>query len=136
MINPKRLVELARKWQRMASTECNRISYPRSYFANKGHFVVYTTDKKRFMVPLEYLGQNVFNELFRMSEEEFGIPSHGAITFPCDSTFLEYVISLVRGLMPEELQNALLTSIATCHYLASTSLVQAQSHQQTLLFGY
>ncbi|KAJ0077642.1 auxin-responsive protein SAUR64-like [Pistacia vera] len=137
MINPKRLIELARKWQRMASAKRRRISYPRSFVADEGHFVVYTTDKKRFMVPLEYLSQNVFIELLRMSEEEFGLPTEGAITLPCDSTLLKYVIALVRGRMPAELEKALLTSIATCHQLASCSFAQGQSHhQQTLIFGY
>ncbi|KAJ0077394.1 hypothetical protein Patl1_35793 [Pistacia atlantica] len=82
MISPKRLIELARKWQRMASAKRRRILHPRSLVADKGHFVVYTTDEKRFMVPLEYLSQNVFIELLRMSEEEFGLPTHGAITLP------------------------------------------------------
>ncbi|KAJ0076695.1 hypothetical protein Patl1_35811 [Pistacia atlantica] len=68
----------------MASAKRRRIPYPRSSVANKGHFVVYTADKK----------------------------SDGAITLSCDSTLLEYVISLVRGHMPQELENAL------CWYLA------------------
>ncbi|XP_044507137.1 auxin-responsive protein SAUR62-like [Mangifera indica] len=135
MINPKRFVDLTRKWQKMASAKRRRISYPRSFVADKGHFVVYTTDEKRFMVPLEFLTQIVFKELLRLSEEEFGLPSHGAIILPCDSTFLEYVISLVQGRIPEELEKALLTSIATCHHLASSSLAPGQS-QQTLIFGY
>ncbi|KAJ0077497.1 hypothetical protein Patl1_35823 [Pistacia atlantica] len=136
MISPKRLIELPMKWQRMASAKRRRILYPRSLVADKGHFVVYTTDEKRFMVPLEYLSQNVFIELLRISEEEFGLPTHGAITLPCDSTLLKYVILLVRGHMPAELEKALLTSIATCHHLASSSLTQGQGHQQTLILGY
>ncbi|KAJ0077643.1 auxin-responsive protein SAUR64-like [Pistacia vera] len=108
MINTKKLHKLARKWQRTASAKCRRISYPKSganldpLVADKGHFVVYTTDEKRFMVLLEYLSQNVFIELWRMSEEEFGLPTHRAITLPCDSSLLEYVISLVQGRMPAD----------------------------------
>ncbi|KAK1588357.1 hypothetical protein Q3G72_022443 [Acer saccharum] len=78
---------------------------------------------------------NVFIEFLRMSEEDFdlpsheaqkseeeyGHPSHGAITLPCDSTMFEYVASLVGRRMPEELETALITSIATCHQLASSS---------------
>ncbi|KAL5856156.1 hypothetical protein ACOSQ3_005990 [Xanthoceras sorbifolium] len=100
-INPKRLIEMARKWQRMAVARHRRISYPGSgeildgLVADKGHSVVYTTDKKRFMVPLEYLSRNVLIELQRMSEEEFGLPSNGAITLPCDSMVFDYVVSLV-----------------------------------------
>ncbi|KAJ0077395.1 hypothetical protein Patl1_35794 [Pistacia atlantica] len=76
------------------------------------------------------------SELLRMSEEEFGLPSKGAIILPCDSALLEYVISLIQRHMPEELENAVLTSMATCHHLASSSLAQGQSHQQTLIFSY
>ncbi|KAJ4715920.1 Auxin-responsive protein [Melia azedarach] len=138
MINPKRLVALARKWQRMAVVKQRRISYPTSpdpFVADKGHFVVYTTDKKRFMFPLEYLNRNVFRELLKMSEEEFGHQIQGAITLPCDNTLLEYVISLVRRRIPEELEKNLLTSIVTCHQLASFSLSQEQNQQQTFIYG-
>lgn len=120
----------------MTSAKRRRISYPRSFVASKGHFAVYTTDKKRLMFSLEYLSRNVFMELLRMPEEEFGLPSQEAITLPCDSTVFEYMISLVQEHMPQELEKALLTTTATCHRLASSSLVQGQSHQQTLIFGY
>ncbi|KAK1572525.1 hypothetical protein Q3G72_034104 [Acer saccharum] len=71
--------------------------------------------------------------------EEFGLPIHGAVTLPCDSTMFEYVVSLVGRQMPKELEKALLTSVATCHRLASSSsssLAQGQIHQQQLIFGY
>ncbi|KAK3200026.1 hypothetical protein Dsin_023441, partial [Dipteronia sinensis] len=123
----------------MAAAKSRRISYPRSdenqdqSIAKKGNFIVYTNDGKRFMVPLEYLSRNVFTGFLRMAGEEFGLPSHEANTLPCDSTMFEYVVSLVRRWMPEELEKALLTSIASCHQLASSSsssLVQGQTHQQ------
>ncbi|KAI9184874.1 hypothetical protein LWI28_001980 [Acer negundo] len=85
----------------MAAAKCRRILYPRSDenqdqpIAKKGNIIVYTDDGKRFMVPLEYLSRNVFTELLRMAEEEFGLQSHGANTLPCDSTMFEYVVSLV-----------------------------------------
>ncbi|KAK0583228.1 hypothetical protein LWI29_034877 [Acer saccharum] len=41
------------------------------------------------------------------------LPSHIAITEPCDTTTFEYVISLVGRRVPDELEMALLTSIAT-----------------------
>ncbi|KAL9417456.1 hypothetical protein AB3S75_040442 [Citrus x aurantiifolia] len=142
MTNSKRLIQLARKWQKMAAMKRKRISFPRraaaqnSSVANKGHFVVYTTDNMRFTVPLEYLSRNVFIELLRMSEEEFGLPSNGPITLPCDSTFLNYVMTLVKGCIPEDLGKALLTSLPTCYFSASSSLALGQSHQQTLIYSY
>ncbi|KAL5791250.1 hypothetical protein ACOSQ2_006138 [Xanthoceras sorbifolium] len=72
------------------------------------------------------------NELLRMSEEEFGIPTNGPITLPCDSTFLKYVLSLVRGGISEDLEKSLLTSLATCHFSVS-SLDQGPSNRQTLI---
>ncbi|KAL9415549.1 hypothetical protein AB3S75_043775 [Citrus x aurantiifolia] len=142
MINSKRLIELARKWQKIETIKRRRISFPRraasqnSSVANKGHFVVYTTDEKRFTVPLEYLSRNVFIELLRMSEEEFGLPSFGPITLPCDSIFLNYVMSLIKGRMPEELEKVLLNFLPTSHFSASTSLGLAQSHQLTFIYSY
>ncbi|KAB1223286.1 hypothetical protein CJ030_MR2G002399 [Morella rubra] len=143
MINPKRVISLAKKWQRMAANKPKRISDPkpdgglRFSLADKGHFVVYTTDNRRFAVPLGYLTKRVFRELFRMSEDEFGLPSNGPITLPCGSIFLEYVIYLVQGHIPEDLEIALLTSMATCHGSASCSnIVPGQSHKRTLVYVF
>ncbi|KAH9654979.1 auxin-responsive protein SAUR64 [Citrus sinensis] len=142
MINSKRLVQLARKWQKIVATKRKRISFPRSVatqkssVANKGHFVVYTTDNTRFTVPLEYPSRSVFIELLRMSEEEFGLPSDGPITLPCDSTFFKYVMSLVKGCIPEDLVKALLTSLSTCRLSASSSLGVGHRHRHTVIYGY
>ncbi|XP_072980041.1 auxin-responsive protein SAUR68-like [Typha angustifolia] len=114
---------MARKWQKMAvsrrrqitaakpdtcydSDECSTTSV-----AEKGHFVVYTMEGKRFMVPLAYLGSRIFEELFNMSKEEFGLPGDGPITLPCDAVLLEYVMSLLRRRLSKEMELALLSSI-------------------------
>ncbi|XVE93954.1 hypothetical protein REPUB_Repub01dG0238600 [Reevesia pubescens] len=140
MINAKRLIELARKWQKMAAIKHRRISFPKGNrnedpVANsgKGHFAVYTTDKKRFVVPLKYLNTNLFRELLKMSEEGFGIPADGPINLPCDSSFLEYMMPFIQGCVPEDLEKALLTTLTTCHCPAFS---QGQNHQQALIFGY
>ncbi|RVW50953.1 Auxin-responsive protein SAUR66 [Vitis vinifera] len=77
---------MARKWQKMAGIGRRReISLPNARntrLADKGHFVVYSMDKRRFMVPLAYLSSSIFIELLRMSEEEFGLPGDGPITLP------------------------------------------------------
>nr|DAD46608.1 TPA_asm: hypothetical protein HUJ06_016545 [Nelumbo nucifera] len=117
MINHKKLVAMARKWQKLAAIGRRRISSARATMhrrsaANwwpmiKGHFVVYTADNGRFVIPLAYLSNPIFIELLRISEEEFGLPSDGPITLPCDAVFVEYIIS-----------------IATCRCLPSSSLHQ------------
>ncbi|KAH7574867.1 hypothetical protein ACOSP7_005852 [Xanthoceras sorbifolium] len=144
MISSKRLTEIARMWGKWAAMKRQRISFTRngdgqnlsSSVANKGHFVVYTADKARFTIPLKYLSRSVFEELLRMSKEEFGIPTNGPITLPCDSTFLKYILSLVRGGISEDLEKSLLTSLATCHF-SVTSLDQGLSHhQQTLICSH
>ena len=107
MVNPRKLIEMARKWHRVASLgrrastaqidaqlDSNACS---TSVADKGHFVVYTSDKKRFMVPLGYLESIIFVELLKMSEDEFGLPCDGPITLPCDAVFMDYILSLLRS---------------------------------------
>lgn len=144
MVNLKRLIVMARKWQKFAGEKRRSISFPKrsdqgksSSVANAGHFVVYTTDKKRFEFPLEYLSSNIFVQLFNMSEEEFGLPSEGPITLPCESSFLDYVIKLVHGQISQDLHQALLlTCMSTCHSSASSSDFLQNCHQQMLIFGF
>ncbi|KAL5791249.1 hypothetical protein ACOSQ2_006137 [Xanthoceras sorbifolium] len=131
MINSKRLVELARKWQKKAAVRRQRLSFTNngdglnsSSVSNKGHFVVYTTDKTRFTVPLKYLSRS------------FGLSINGPITLPCNSTFLKYVLSLFRGGMSEDLEKSLLTSLTTCHISVSLLGQEMSHHQQTLIYSY
>ncbi|PWA39489.1 SAUR-like auxin-responsive protein family [Artemisia annua] len=88
MMKALKLVRMARKWHKEASNSCNE------RMADKGHFVVYTTDHNRFVIPLRYLNTNIFRELLRMSEDEFGLPTDGPITLLCDSTLMSYLISM------------------------------------------
>ncbi|XP_052193052.1 auxin-responsive protein SAUR23-like [Diospyros lotus] len=52
----------------------------------KGYLAVYVGEaqKKRFLVPISYLNQPMFQDLLRKAEEEFGF-SHpmGGLTIPC-----------------------------------------------------
>ncbi|URE08633.1 Auxin responsive protein [Musa troglodytarum] len=44
-----------------------------------------------------YLKSNIFQELLRMSEEEFGVPvGDRPITLPCDAAFMEHVVASLR----------------------------------------
>lgn len=140
MISPKRLlaVLVAKKWQKFVAKQQKRISFPgglRSSLANKGHFVVYTTDDKRFEFPLECLRRSLFVELLRISEEEFGLPTDGPITLPCESLLLEYIISLVnKGYIAEDLEKTLLiTYISIGHCSVSSSHDSIQPSQNQML---
>ncbi|CAI9275695.1 unnamed protein product [Lactuca saligna] len=69
--NAKQLIKLNNKNQRDAP---------------KGYLAVYVGEiqRKRFLVPLSFLDQPLFQDLLRRSEEEFGF-NHpmGGLTIPC-----------------------------------------------------
>ncbi|KAH0714038.1 hypothetical protein KY290_006904 [Solanum tuberosum] len=145
MISTKKLIKMARKWQKFAAMQRKRILFPRndsdedscstssSSIIEKGHFVVYTADQARFVIPLVYLENEVIRQLLNMSEEEFGLPSGGPITLPCDSAFMNYIISLIKkGVAAGDLHKALLLSIPSC--FCSTSFHQETGTQQILVY--
>ncbi|KAL5738822.1 hypothetical protein ACOSP7_031583 [Xanthoceras sorbifolium] len=136
VINPKKLIKMARKWQRVAAFRRKRISLPKvdtSAVADEDHFVVYTTDRRRFTFPISYLSNYIFLELLRMSEEEFGLPSNGPITLPCDAIFMEYVVSLIQGRVDRQLQEAFLMSVASSRCSLCPSLHHYEQTSQQLL---
>jgi hypothetical protein len=127
MISAKRLVQMAKKWQRMAALARKRLTPAKetdgslcdtSSVASKGHCVVYSADGRRFEVPLVYLSTTVFGELLTMSQEEFGFISDGGrITLPCDAAVMEYILCLLRREASEDVERAFLSSmIRPCHY--------------------
>ncbi|KAI5669051.1 hypothetical protein M9H77_18904 [Catharanthus roseus] len=118
MISTRKLLRIARKWQNNAAI--GRISHENtntiacsssSPVAEKGQFVVYTADQKRYSFPIAYL--NIFRELLLMAEEDFGLPSDGPITLPCEAVFMEYLISLTKRGATKDIEKALLISICS-----------------------
>ncbi|KAK7404331.1 hypothetical protein VNO78_05133 [Psophocarpus tetragonolobus] len=81
--------------------------------AEKGQFVVYSRDKKRFVLPLGYLNNNIFRELFKLAEEEFGLSSNLPLTLPCEATLIDYVITLIQRNVTKDLEEPLLTFLPT-----------------------
>ncbi|CAN1234403.1 Auxin-induced protein 15A [Linum perenne] len=59
------------------------------------HFVVYAeTQKKKFVVPLAYLSQSLFQDLLSMAKEEFGFDHPmGGLTIPCSEEIFISVTS-------------------------------------------
>ncbi|KAF8027683.1 hypothetical protein BT93_E0560 [Corymbia citriodora subsp. variegata] len=119
MMSPKKLMKMVRKWEKPAASGRKRISHPgvnlevnSSLVPEKGHFVIYTTDGGRFTMPLQCLRSYIFQELFKMSEEEFGLSGDGPITMPCDAASMEYIISLVQSCIAKDIEKALLNSFA------------------------
>ncbi|OWM84000.1 hypothetical protein CDL15_Pgr004431 [Punica granatum] len=94
------LVKLCSKWQKIVELgRSRRISYlaaedqPNNDSpTHKGHFVIYTIDESRFTLPLKYLGSKIFQQLLKISEDEFGLPGDGPIRMPCGAVFMQYSI--------------------------------------------
>ncbi|XP_039126722.1 auxin-responsive protein SAUR36-like [Dioscorea cayenensis subsp. rotundata] len=83
-----------------------------SYVVKKGHFFLRTSKGKLFMVPLAYLNNNTFKELLKISEEDFGFLGGGPFTLPCNATSMEFVLSMIRRGVSQEVERALLCSIS------------------------
>ncbi|OMP03138.1 Auxin responsive SAUR protein [Corchorus olitorius] len=67
----------------------------------KGFFAVYVgeSELKRFVVPLSFLNQPLFQDLLSMAEEEFGF-NHpmGGLTIPChEDMFIDITSRLDRS---------------------------------------
>ncbi|XP_047312686.1 auxin-responsive protein SAUR68-like [Impatiens glandulifera] len=94
---------MAKKWQRMALNGSKRISFPAKIdderrevvIADKGNFVVYSIDKRRFQIPLKYLECNILKEMLKISEDEFGLPGDGPIVLPWDAASVNLTINLI-----------------------------------------
>ncbi|XP_066365501.1 auxin-responsive protein SAUR36-like [Miscanthus floridulus] len=128
MVTAKMMAQLAKNWQRMTSLGRKHLTRGTAKesdecctsVAGKGHCVVYTADERRFEVPLAFLGNRVFEELLRMSQEEFGFMSDGRIKLPCDASTMEYAMCLLRRSVSSEVEKAFLSTMelpcvyATC----------------------
>ncbi|KAK9690666.1 hypothetical protein RND81_09G145100 [Saponaria officinalis] len=133
MISTKKLIKMARKWQKFAAASRRRISWPKTNVADKGHFFIYASDGKRFMIPLTFLKSEIIQQLFRMAEEEFGLTSDGPITLPCDSNLMEYALSVLERHVTEDLQRAFILSFAECCSSSATLRLHEDHAKHQLL---
>ncbi|KAF3324906.1 Auxin-responsive protein SAUR36 [Carex littledalei] len=150
MLSPKKLVQMAKKWQRMAVLGRRRLTFERklshryadqitttSPRGEKGHFVVYTIDEKRFMTPLDYLNTRIIMQLFQLSEEEFGYTVDGPITLPCEAAFMEYAMDLIKRGVSQEVEQALLSFVLLpCHHACSAQINFGAISQQVEVCGF
>ena len=63
----------------------------------KGYFTVYVGEsQKRFVIPISYLNEPVFQDFLSLAEEEFGYEHPmGGITIPCsECTFIDLTFRL------------------------------------------
>ncbi|RXH92884.1 hypothetical protein DVH24_011908 [Malus domestica] len=107
-------------WEKRASMERKAIAYPRE----GGNNVITSTTS------------NIVSEKgnFVISKEAFGISSSEPIILPCDSFFMNYMVSLVKqGRLTVDTKKALLNSIASSCSI-NFSLHQGQTSLQLLLY--
>nr|XP_043631633.1 auxin-responsive protein SAUR68-like [Erigeron canadensis] len=106
---------MARKWQNLAAIRRKSIALPRtsdvshSDIANvdKGFFVVYTSDGIRFVIPLNFLKNDIFKELLDMAENEYGLQNDGPIRLPINGTFMQYTMSIIKSHMRKDVEKGL-----------------------------
>ncbi|KAK3018528.1 hypothetical protein RJ639_005094 [Escallonia herrerae] len=125
MISTKTPEKVVRKWQDLVVIRRKRISLTKingnmemeklgvPLVADKGYFVVYSDDGRRFVIPLLYLNNEVWRQLLEMSEEECGLPGDSLITLPCDAFLWQYIISLIHRGVAE----AMLRKHWLCNYV-------------------
>ncbi|KAK3124079.1 hypothetical protein QOZ80_8AG0640170 [Eleusine coracana subsp. coracana] len=123
MISSKKLSQLSKKWQeigaiarRKITTVDKEINPSCNIVTGKGNCTVYSSDGNRFEIPLAYLRTTAFDELLKLSCEEFGFTSHGRITLPCDAAVMEYVMCLLRREASEDVERALSSIVMPCHH--------------------
>ncbi|KAM0947373.1 putative small auxin-up RNA [Dioscorea sansibarensis] len=131
---------MMRKWQKVVAM-ARKITSPRasgcsdinecstSSVAERGHLHEYSLEGKRFTIPLAYLNNVVFKELLKRSEEEFGLPSDGPITLPCDAVSIVCVLSMLRKGVSKEMETALLSSIFMCCQSKCSAFVVEHTRQ-------
>ncbi|KAG6496170.1 hypothetical protein ZIOFF_044018 [Zingiber officinale] len=135
MLSPKRLVEKAKKGLPLmrSNSRSSCCDFNNVMVADKGHFVVYSMDDARFVVPLSFLKSCIFQELLKVSADEFGLPGEGPITLACSGVFMEYVISLLKRSVSRDVEMALLASIDNTSRCSDSSLVGLGCDQQRVV---
>ncbi|KAJ7978558.1 Auxin-induced protein [Quillaja saponaria] len=66
----------------------------------KGYVAVYVGEnlKKRFMIPISYLNQPMFQDLLSQAEEEFGYDHPmGGLTIPCSEDVFRDITCRLNG---------------------------------------
>ncbi|KAG9132813.1 hypothetical protein Leryth_022012 [Lithospermum erythrorhizon] len=53
-------------------------------------------NKKKFVIPMEYLGHQAFAVLLREAEEEFGFQQEGVLKIPCEVAMFEKILKMMQ----------------------------------------
>ncbi|KAK8364521.1 hypothetical protein V6Z12_A03G236700 [Gossypium hirsutum] len=126
-ITTRKLIGVAGKWQKIAGVGRKRITSART---NRK----VAADARRFVISLAFLSNCIFGELFKMPEEEFVLPSDRPITLPCDSVFMNYIVSIVKRGLSKGLERAVVNSISTYRFSSDTYFNQGHEDTQSIVF--
>ncbi|GJT28773.1 putative zinc finger, CCHC-type containing protein [Tanacetum coccineum] len=99
---------------------------------DKGCFVVYSCDGVRFVITIDYLMNDLFQELLEMAVEEYGLQRDGPIRLPLNAALMQYTISHIERQISKELEEELRITITSWKCL-STSNMQFEQVQTQLL---
>jgi SAUR family protein len=71
----------------------------------EGYLAVYVgRERRRFIIPTDYLSRPVFRTLLDRAEEEFGFDHKGGLTIPCETEVFEHLLrALARNESVEHL---------------------------------
>nr|XP_025884115.1 auxin-responsive protein SAUR68-like [Solanum lycopersicum] len=82
VVSTKKLINMAKRWQNFAAKQRKRISFllkrkkastSSSSRVAKGHFVIYTADQARFIIPLAYPETRPLHNFQTSLKKEFGL---------------------------------------------------------------
>lgn len=90
ILGTKKMIQMARKWQKQA-TKHKIILW---WEVEKGHFAVYNTDNRRFVLPLMYLENIIFKNSPNWQNNNFVYLAIYHLTFPV--MLQKYIITLLQ----------------------------------------
>ncbi|XP_004507003.1 auxin-induced protein 6B-like [Cicer arietinum] len=84
---------------RKASSTPNRAA-SKAVDVPKGYLAVYVgEEQKRYVIPVSYLNQQLFQDLLSQAEEEFGYDHPtGGLTIPCTEDVFQHITSRLNEL--------------------------------------
>ncbi|KAI3460672.1 hypothetical protein Pfo_017335 [Paulownia fortunei] len=73
-----------------------RVEVEAKKIAPRGHFVVYVgIEMTRFVVPISFLKNPLFQQLLDRAAEEYGFDNTSRITLPCDEATFRRLIAIL-----------------------------------------
>lgn len=130
----------AKKLIRTATLRQKGIASPRAGATKKigkGHFVVYTSDETRFVMPLSYLKNDILQKVLMVAGDEYGLQPDGPIRLPFEAGFMKYILSLIERCVCNDLEKALVISIITSEMCSSNTTIQLEkNHPQVVISSF